>query len=98
MDVHLRTISDLQERGKNLGFTALEQRRRVQSVGHSRVERPFTYAFGRVQVMQTTNLFRDTLTSRIKPVYGLTTLQAFIYFQKYPNDGVLLKTVVTCVW
>ena len=48
--------------------------------------------------MQATNLFRDTLTSRIEPVYGLTTLQAFIYFQKYPNDGVLLKTVVTCVW
>ena len=49
---------------------------RLRSVGHSRVERPFTYAFGRVQVMQATNLFRDTLTSRIEPVYGLTTLHA----------------------
>ena len=28
------------------------------------------------QVMQATNLFRDTLTSRIEPVYGLTTLHA----------------------
>ncbi|OJT13545.1 Protein STU1 [Trametes pubescens] len=27
-------------------------------------------------VMQATNLFRDTLTSRIEPVYGLTTLHA----------------------
>ncbi len=26
--------------------------------------------------MQATNLFRDTLTSRIEPVYGLTTLHA----------------------
>ncbi|KAI1792902.1 clasp N terminal-domain-containing protein [Ganoderma leucocontextum] len=29
-----------------------------------------------LNVMQATNLFRDTLTSRIEPVYGLTTLHA----------------------
>ena len=28
------------------------------------------------QVLQATNLFRDVLTSRIEPVYGLTTLHA----------------------
>ncbi|RDX53151.1 hypothetical protein OH76DRAFT_76865 [Lentinus brumalis] len=31
---------------------------------------------GQMNVMQATNLFRDTLTSRIEPVYGLTTLHA----------------------
>ncbi|KAI0721862.1 clasp N terminal-domain-containing protein [Cerioporus squamosus] len=31
---------------------------------------------GQINVMQATNLFRDTLTSRIEPVYGLTTLHA----------------------
>ena len=29
-----------------------------------------------LQVMQATNMFRDALTSRIEPVYGLTTLHA----------------------
>ncbi|TBU58755.1 clasp N terminal-domain-containing protein [Dichomitus squalens] len=31
---------------------------------------------GQMNVMQATNFFRDTLTSRIEPVYGLTTLHA----------------------
>ncbi|OBZ77060.1 Protein STU1 [Grifola frondosa] len=32
--------------------------------------------YGQMTVMQATNFFRDTLTTRIEPVYGLTTLHA----------------------
>ncbi|KAI0788094.1 hypothetical protein C8Q74DRAFT_654254 [Fomes fomentarius] len=31
-------------------------------------------------------------------LYGMTTLQAFIYSQKYPNDKPLLKFLVLAVW
>ncbi|KAI0751370.1 clasp N terminal-domain-containing protein [Daedaleopsis nitida] len=36
-----------------------------------------------MNVMQATNLFRDTLTSRIEPVYGLTTLHAALRAFRY---------------
>ncbi|RPD69294.1 hypothetical protein L226DRAFT_280182 [Lentinus tigrinus ALCF2SS1-7] len=31
-------------------------------------------------------------------LYGMTTLQAFMYYQKYPNDIPLLRFLVTAVW
>ncbi|KAL1949775.1 hypothetical protein VTO73DRAFT_8656 [Trametes versicolor] len=31
-------------------------------------------------------------------LYGVTTLQSFIYFQKYPNDAMSLKLLVGAVW
>ncbi|KAI0636157.1 hypothetical protein C8Q77DRAFT_625182 [Trametes polyzona] len=31
-------------------------------------------------------------------LYGITTLQSFIYFQKYPNDAISLKCLVGAVW
>ncbi|KAH9848429.1 hypothetical protein C2E23DRAFT_434798 [Lenzites betulinus] len=31
-------------------------------------------------------------------LYGITTLQSFIYFQKYPNDATSLKLLVGTVW
>ncbi|KAI0709801.1 hypothetical protein C8Q76DRAFT_798588 [Earliella scabrosa] len=31
-------------------------------------------------------------------LYGITTLQTFIYFQKYPTDRTFLKSLVATVW
>ncbi|KAL7279402.1 hypothetical protein PYCCODRAFT_995372 [Trametes coccinea BRFM310] len=31
-------------------------------------------------------------------LYGITTLQSFMYFQKYPNDAASLKILVGTVW
>ncbi|KAI0654681.1 hypothetical protein C8Q70DRAFT_514348 [Cubamyces menziesii] len=31
-------------------------------------------------------------------LYGITTLQSFMYFQKYPNDALSLKLLVGAVW
>lgn len=31
-------------------------------------------------------------------LYGITTLQTFIYFQKYTNDRTFLKSLVATVW
>ena len=37
----------------------------------------------------------DSRSSTVPSLYGITTLQSFMYFQKYPNDALSLKLLVS---
>ncbi|KAI0760876.1 hypothetical protein BD413DRAFT_253167 [Trametes elegans] len=77
-----------------------------------RLPLPVSTCFELIRGLPSTPFPRTSMTNPAEPVigallielcfafilYGLTTLQTFIYFQKYPNDTCTLKYLVGAVW